>query len=224
MKSELREEARLLRREGKSVKEIQKILGVSKGSVSLWVRDIELTEAQKLTLQEKQHRHPGQMKGAETNRQNGIIRRTAYQDAGRMKAREMSPLHMAGCMLYWAEGAKSKRNCLVFVNSDSNMMIFFMKFLRKELGVADSLITVKIHCHTNVPEEVKKIEEYWLATLSLPTTCLRKTMYKKGNNALTHRKLLYGVCGIWITRSEIVQHILGAIQEYGGFDNPDWLF
>jgi hypothetical protein len=127
-------------------------------------------------------------------------------------------------MLYWAEGGKSKRNHLVFVNSDSNMMKLFMRFLHEELNINDSIITIKIHCHTNIPDEVKNIERYWLNTLSLPDSCLRKTIYKKGNNAITHRILRYGVCGIWINRSEIVQHILGAIQEYGGFENPDWLF
>jgi predicted transcriptional regulator len=93
MKSRLRLEARRLREEGKSVKEIQTMLGVSKASVSVWVRDIELTEAQKLALKDRQHRSQGQMKGAQVNRERGIIRRTAYQEAGRAKAREMRPLH-----------------------------------------------------------------------------------------------------------------------------------
>lgn len=37
-KSQLQEESRRLRAEGKSVKEIVKILGVSQSSVSIWVR------------------------------------------------------------------------------------------------------------------------------------------------------------------------------------------
>jgi transcriptional regulator with XRE-family HTH domain len=44
VKTAEREEARRLRRdEGLSVKELAGLLGVSKSSVSLWVRDIELT-------------------------------------------------------------------------------------------------------------------------------------------------------------------------------------
>jgi DNA-binding transcriptional regulator YiaG len=41
-----RKEARRMRRaEGRSIKEIARLLGVSTSSVSLWVRDIELTDA-----------------------------------------------------------------------------------------------------------------------------------------------------------------------------------
>jgi transcriptional regulator with XRE-family HTH domain len=47
MKIRERDEARTLRREqGQSIKEIARAVGVSCSSVSLWVRDIELTPAQ----------------------------------------------------------------------------------------------------------------------------------------------------------------------------------
>jgi hypothetical protein len=223
MKSTLRLEARRLRQQGMSIKEIRTTLKVAKSSASLWVRDVELIEAQKEVLQERRRTSAGQSKGAQVNREKGIARRTAYQEAGRAKAREMRPLHLAGCMLYWAEGGKSRRDAVIFVNSDPNMVRFFIRFLREELEVNDSLISLQIHCHTNVPDEVTSIENYWLDVLALPPSALMKTMYKKGNNEITHRKLLHGVCGIWITRSAVIQHILGAIQEYGGFDEPSWV-
>jgi transposase-like protein len=51
MKTEERNEARRLRAEqGASVKELARLLGVSRSSVSLWVRDIELAETQYLAL------------------------------------------------------------------------------------------------------------------------------------------------------------------------------
>jgi transcriptional regulator with XRE-family HTH domain len=54
MKTGERNEARRLRREqGASVKELVRLLGVSRSSVSLWVRDIELTETQYLALRSR---------------------------------------------------------------------------------------------------------------------------------------------------------------------------
>ncbi len=50
MKSEKRLEARKLRIDGLSLKEISEKIAVSKSSVSLWVRNIELTYEQKLKL------------------------------------------------------------------------------------------------------------------------------------------------------------------------------
>ncbi len=51
MKPDKHVEARRLRRdEGKSVKEIAKLVGCSKSSASMWVRDTELTLEQKTEL------------------------------------------------------------------------------------------------------------------------------------------------------------------------------
>jgi hypothetical protein len=44
--------------------------------------------------------------------------RKKYQNLGRQEANG-DPLHIAGCMLYWAEGSKSK-NVVGFCNSEVN--------------------------------------------------------------------------------------------------------
>ncbi len=49
------EEARKLRAKGWGIKEIQKKIQVSKSSVSVWVKNIELSSLQKKRLVEKQH-------------------------------------------------------------------------------------------------------------------------------------------------------------------------
>lgn len=49
-----REQARKLRAEGKSIRDIAQILRISKGSISPWVRDIELTPQQEAHLKESE--------------------------------------------------------------------------------------------------------------------------------------------------------------------------
>jgi hypothetical protein len=36
-------------------------------------------------------------------------------------------------------------------------------------------------------------------------------------------RLPYGTCRLMVHSTQVVQHIYGAIQEYGGFDRPEWL-
>jgi AcrR family transcriptional regulator len=223
MKRELRIKARQLRSEGRSVGEIAAMLGVAKSSVSYWVRDITLTDAQVERLLENKRNNKGRLRGAHRNREKFRQLRLTYQEAGRAAARQGRLLHMAGCMLYWAEGSKD-RNTLYFVNSDAHMLQMFMRFLREELCVPEESITIRIHCHSEDPLRQKQVENYWLATLGLPEASLRKTLYKKGSE-IVHNVLANGVCAIRVNSStKYVQHIYGAIQEYGGFDNPDWLF
>jgi hypothetical protein len=222
MKNETRFEARRMRKQGKSVKEIALALKVSRSSVSLWVRDIELTEEQTQVLKDRQRLWGAQNSGAHVNREKAQQIRAMAQEAGRLRAKENNPLHLAGCMLYWAEGAKSRNN-VNFVNSDPNMSTLFVRFLREELKVQNSEFVLYIHSHSTDAGEIQRQQQYWLDLLGLPGQCIRKVLYKTGSQ-VRKNVLMNGVCSIRVYRTELVQHIFGAIQEYGGFENPDWLF
>ena len=52
-KTKEKEEARALRRDGSSIKEIAESLNVAQSSVSVWVRDIKLSHDQEKTLKER---------------------------------------------------------------------------------------------------------------------------------------------------------------------------
>jgi transposase-like protein len=223
MKREIRLKVRDLRQQGHSIGDIALMLSLSKSTVSVWVRDIELTSLQVERLKEKNRSYGAQNKGAGTNRSNGRSQRIAFQEQGRLKAREGRPLHLAGCMLYWAEGSKD-RNTFYFVNSDANMLRLCMRFLREEMAVGEDDFTIRIHCHSNDPIEMKRVEQYWLDTLGLPVTALCKTQFKQGSDK-SKRILANGICALRIRRStHLVQHVYGAIQEYTGSMKLHWQF
>ncbi len=220
MKREIRSQARTLRKQGKSIREIAEILEVSKGSVSTWVKDISLTAKQEHALKVKQHRWGAQNTGAQTNKKLAEQRRKQYQQEGREKAHEGELLHLMGCMLYWAEGAK-RRNSIRFANSDPNMISLFVRFLRDSFKVTNDQINITIHCHNEL--EITRIEQYWLDLIDLPKTSLRKTQIKSGSSSRKNR-LKNGICTVTVNNTQLVQQVFGAIQEYGGFDQPEWLY
>jgi transcriptional regulator with XRE-family HTH domain len=225
MKKEQREEARRLRREqGCSVKEICTLLGVSKSSVSVWVRDIDLTEEQRAALMKRHSGYAGQHKGSKAVRQKHLELRVQYQDEGRAKALQKDPLHIAGCMLYWAEGRKD-RNSLCITNSDADMMQFYMRFLRESLCVENDRIRVYLNCYVSNGLSLEEIEDYWITTLQLSHSCLAKTVVNNppASSQQKGRKLLYGVCSVSVHSTRLVNHVFGAIQEYAGIDKPEWL-
>ncbi|MDD1750313.1 MAG: helix-turn-helix domain-containing protein [Methanothrix sp.] len=221
MKSAEREQARQLRAQGWSIKHIARELGVSPSSVSVWVRDVQFTEAQR---QELLGRNP-RMDFYDRVIAEGRERRRGYQDSGREKARAKDPLHLAGCMLYWAEGAKS-RNYLRLTNSDPHMIVFFLGFLRQCYNVPTDKTTITINCFTDSGISLEEIEQYWLEMLGLPRSCLRKStvnQYSKYSTKKRAGKLKYGVCALKVHSTAIVQEVYGAIQEYAGFRNEGWL-
>ena len=47
--------------------------------------------------------------------------------------------------------------------------------------------------------------------------------YSKYSQKKRRDMLPYGTCKLTVHRTRIVQTIYGGIQEYGGFERPEWL-
>jgi hypothetical protein len=225
MKTCERNEARRMRREeGRSVTEIERLLGVSRSTASLWVRDIPLTAAQRSSLMRRNPIYHGQFKGAAVNAERGRARRLAYQERGRLRAKGADALYVAGCMLYWGEGDK-ERHAVRLANSDPAVIRHFAEFLRVEFGVADEQFRVTCNLFTDHERRQREIEDFWLATLGLRRTCLCRSFvnrYSRSSQKKRKNKLPYGTCRIAVHSTEIVQTIYGSIQELAGFDRPEW--
>lgn len=212
-----------MRSEGHSIKAIASALNVSASSVSRWVRDVELSADQKQALQmhDRGDRVAAGLKHAEQARR----RRKAWQEEGRIRARERRPDHLAGCMLFWAEGSRS-RNSVYFTNSDPAMVRFFLNFLVSELGVQRERVRIDLNLFADHVDEQRRIELHWVETLGLPEGCLRAitiNRYSSYSQRKRLNRLQFGTCRLAVDSTAIVQHIYGAIQEYGGFDRPSWL-
>jgi transposase-like protein len=226
MKTRERELARALRKnEGRSIREIAAFVGVSRSSVSLWVRDIELTDDQHAALFARNPAYNGQRVGAQAKVAKYRAIREQHQRDGRPLARNGDPLFAAGCMLYWAEGSK-RRNSAMMSNSDPELLRFFVRFLRRYFGVPDEQFSVYCNLFADHLPRQREVEQFWLDTLDLPQSCMRKSVvnvYSKYSQKKRRNMLPYGTCRVAVHRSHVVQAIYGAIQEYGGFDRPEWL-
>lgn len=150
-------------------------------------------------------------------RQSFEDKRLQYQQIGQERIKLNAPLYIAGCMLYWGEGSKSI-NTVQLTNSDANLLLLFKKFLYTFWDVNDKNIVLSINCYTDL-HSVEEIEEYWINKLSLSRSNLRKTMVNKlpiSSKNKKKNKLEYGTARLTANKTEIVQEIYGAIQEFGG--------
>jgi transcriptional regulator with XRE-family HTH domain len=223
VKTEEQRRARELRAQGCSVKEIERTLGVARSTASRWVRDVPLGENQRRALAERVTE--GRLQAAERKAHAARLSRDSYQQEGRRLARERDGSYSSGCMLYWAEGEKS-RGRLSVSNSDVELLSFFVTFVRKHFNVANQ--AMRIHCHLFADhlERQQEIERFWLSALGLPPSSLGKSVvniYSKYSEKKRKNKLPYGTCKFTVNSTRIVQTIFGSIQEYGGFERPEWL-
>lgn len=218
MKVQERELARKLRQEGMSLKNIAHKLNVAKSSVSLWVRDINLTQEQLDTLYSR---------GVQSAVSNIIVhyknKRLEYQKKGidLIGNRQFELL----CMIYWAEGDKS-RNDFGISNSDPNLLLYSYKLVKSFYDISDKTCTLTIHCYDNNGISVHDIENYWLSFFDFDRQYLRKTQVNpisKYSKRKRMNTLIYGTCKLRIHCTELVQMIYGGIQELGNFTNLNWL-
>jgi hypothetical protein len=208
------------------IKRIAARLGVSPSSVSLWTRDIRLSDEQYRRNLVRSQGHEAVRRRAESwSARCRDVRRQA-QDEGRAAALRGEPQHRAGCMLYWAEGSKG-RNTAQLVNSDPDLVRVFVSFLRECLGVAPDDMRMSVNVYLGNGLSLEEIELRWLEVLDLPASCLRNAVVNHLPTSSSGRrvnKLPFGVGKVTVANgTRVVQHIYGAIQEYGGFSEPRWL-
>jgi transposase-like protein len=227
---EEKEKAIKLRQSGESVRQIAKQLGVSISSVCAWTRDVILSDEQQAELYARGNAHFLVKKKAahiagDAIRVKAKETREKYQEQGRIDARAMDPLHMQGCMLYWAEGGKNT-NAVRLVNTDGDLVRHFVAFLRHSYKMGDDSIKLRIRSHSGNGKTLEEIKQYWLDILQLPPESVTSISFyydKRVIKKVKNNKHVYGTCEVVVYRAEIVHRIFGAIQEYGGFSNPKWL-
>jgi len=226
VKTDEREAARELRgSHGLPIREIAERLGVAKSSVSRWVRDVELTPAQHAALREQNPRYNAQLRGQQGRSAAARAVRLEAQEHGRALARRGDPLHLQGCMLYWAEGAKD-RNCAALINSEPEMLRVFVRFLDRCYDVPGEKLALTVNCHPGNGLDGRAIVRWWLRALALPACCARAPVVNRLSSASRRRRgnvLPYGTARVAVFSTFVAQSILGAIQEYGGFERPSWL-
>ena len=212
------------RDEGRSVREIAALLGVSVASVSRWTADITPSPGFIEALRQRNPAVNGCLQGTREQSAARRVGRLEAQARGRELARRPTRLHLAGCMLYWAEGSKD-RNTVRLTNSDPDLLALFVRFLRECYAISPERIALSVNCHLNNGLELAEIEAWWLERLGLPVTSLRKSSVNRTSSASRWRRniLVYGTVSVSVHSTAIVQSIYGAIQQYAGIERPEWV-
>lgn len=218
-KTDAKQKARQLRREGKSLREIAEEVGASKASVSVWVRDVVLSDEHRDALD---RRRPNVRAAAEWQRRRAAARRSSSRARGRQRGEDAQTsdwLYVAGLMLYWGEGSKSN-NSLVLTNSDPDLVRLWMRFLREALRLSDDRIRLRVYIYED--HDPADAERHWLEVLELTHEQLSKTVVKTSWSGKTQRRLPHGTAAVSVHSTDLVEEVLGALEALGDFRRDEW--
>jgi transposase len=182
-KDELHAKARELRAAGWTYDEIAAELGVSKGSVSLWVRD--MPRRGRISYEEFRKRHAegvARYWAAESVRreaQRQAVSGRAAVELGGLSSREVL---IAGAIAYWCEGSKNKphrrEDRVTFINSDPRLIKFFLRFL-EVAGIAPDELICRVCIHENA--DVAAAQQFWQDVTGLKREQFRRPSLKRHN-------------------------------------------
>jgi len=196
------QQARALRAQSMTLVDIAAALGVSKSSVSLWVRDVPFTPSKRPTGP-KRSTHPAR---------TGKLRQIAELDAlGRRRIGTLTEdaFLVAGVSLYAGEGSKSDGK-VVFANTDAQMIAFFCSWLRHFFDVDESRLRVSVYLHEGL--DLDAAEAHWSLVTGIPRAQFRAPYRAAANATIRTTKHRFGCAYVVYACSTTHRTIMGLIR------------
>lgn len=212
------EKALQLRKRGKSIKQIARLLGVSVSIVSVWCREIELTDQQQEKLKKRKIRVRHLRYLAKQSHFKKIARvKKLLQDAkNEINPLSKQELFLTGLALYWAEGFKSiKEGRLGFCNSDPRMIKFMLKWFQKSLKINRKDFILRTEFNISHKDRTGEIKDYWSKITGIPLEQFEKPFYQRSNwlREYSNRDKYFGILRIRVRRSsELLNKTRGWID------------
>lgn len=173
-----RERARKMRSRGEGIGAIAQQLRASKSTVSYWCRDIPLSREQQQALAKRQRiaGAVGRLHAAEKKR---AIRIAAIEHMGQLGAKDVGHLtardvRMIGLGLYWGEGFKSGNDECGVTNSDPEIILTFIRWIRDAYGVSSSDLILRVSVNVSHRTRIHDIERYWSHKIGVPRSQFTK--------------------------------------------------
>jgi transposase len=195
-KDDLRETAVAMRSEGRSYREIREVVGVSKSTLSLWLRDVPLTEDQQRALDQ---RAPASIpRRSLARRASAAQRRTRIHNEARAQIANLgeSELFVAGVVAHWAEGAKNKPwrtgARVSFLNSDPAMVTLFLQWLAL-IGVEKERLQFRVQIHESA--DVGGAEHFWAKVVGVEASSFDHATLKTHNPRTVRKNVGEGYHG-----------------------------
>lgn len=157
-----------LRKKGVSMTVIEREFGIPRSTLSGWLKNVPLTEAQRTKLMKNKH------DGWKKARENAVIskniakakrlnhaKKQALDTFSSLPKESLAVLELALAMLYLGEGAKNHSTSLG--NSDANILRFFLSSLEKLYELDRNNFRYDLHLRHDQDENLMR--NYWAESL-----------------------------------------------------------
>jgi len=198
------------RKKGFSYSEIMSSISVPKSTLSYWLRNLVLTEAQLLKLKNRQHRAGMsnlEKRKLKFSRTIEKIKDTSARDVKNISQRE---LWLIGIVLYWRERFLSGNESdlqkgVRFASSDPHLIKLFLKWLQQVGRIKDEEITLDIFIGKDKKDLVDEGIKYWSQVTGFPKDTFSHIYFQnKKTTRKISKKLGFGFLRIRVKASSML--------------------
>ena len=198
-----REQARELRAQSWTLQEIADELGVAKGSVSVWVRDVDFVPKPRNRGHSSHQPHPLHVKKlAEIER----CKAEAEAVVGPLTDRD---LRMFVLGLYAGEGSKTGRS-VSMANTNPVLLRCFITWLRREFEIDESRLRVKLYLHEGLDLDVSTT--HWSSLLDIPEEQFRQPYRAVSDPSRRRAKHVHGCATVLYSCTITHRRVMAMIE------------
>jgi len=213
---DIKRQAICMRNQSATYNEINRLLGVPKGTLRGWFKKAEASGKLRSRLLTG-----NQMKWAQNiityNKKRALVAREKAEDIRRQAADKVAKLSdrdlaLVGIALYWAEGDKRSRWRLDFSNSEPAAIRLMMKFFREICEVPEEKFKPWVQIHQNI--SAKKAIGFWSKITNIPPDrfTIQNQTSKSSKSKRPGDRLPYGTLHIRIHGGELANRVKGWVE------------
>jgi len=211
------EKAIILRKKEMSYSQIKKILKVSKGTLSVWLKDYPLPEEKIRQLRDWSEQRIERCRETKRKKKERRLKGFYQEQKKFILPLNKRELYLAGLFLYWGEGTKTRSTSLSISNTDPSLIQFFLFWLTKSLLVPKRKLKIELHLYKdmNIDKEIK----FWSDILKIPSKQFYKPYIKKSLlKSINHKGGFgHGTCNMKVSDARLSEKSLmglKAISDY----------
>jgi hypothetical protein len=207
---EKHEEAIRLRKKGMPYSVIRAKLGVSKSTLSLWLRDMPLSQKEINDLRafspQRIERFRQAMRDKKNARRVQVFQKVS-KEIGSFSKRDV---FIAGLFLYWGEGTKTADCTTSLTNTDPSILRFYVAWL-ESLGIKRVDLRIKLHLYAD--QDVGELTKFWSDTLMISMDNFTKPYVKESRltNKTYKGMFSYGTCVVSYHDRDLHEYVMEGI-------------
>jgi len=217
MRTDIRKKewAIILRRKGKSIRDIEIITSSPRSTLSGWLRDVKLSKKQK----ERLHKRwlvalaKARLKAVEVNRNSRLNRMKKIEESVKETISDIlidrRLWEIIFAIFYLAEGSRHL-NKIEIANTEPKILTGLLKLFRYLYSPEES----KFRCHLNLrmDQSEEKMKKYWSRILHIPKSQFTKTSFEKRAIKPTFENYK-GVCTVYYCDTNLHKRVLTVGEE-----------